>query len=184
MPNPYKVISRRDLLNTLEAALHSGYLCLKIPTTFGVISVFGSQQDAKNIEKGFVLGHKSVHFLWEESEQHNTSTSHHKAQALAKYKKAIEAEGEVKKVPLDVRVPDRTVCIGTEASQQEQAELLAFLDKNNNVFAWSTSDSVRISRDVIEHRLQVNPMQSLRCRSFARCLKRKWEQRRPRFKDG
>jgi hypothetical protein len=119
--------------------------------------VFGSQQDAKNIEKGFVPDHKNVHFLCEESEQHNTSTSHHKAEALAKYKKAIEAEGEFKKVPLDVRVPDRTVCIDTEASQQEQAELLAFLDKNNNVFAWSTSDLVGISRDVIEHRLHVNP---------------------------
>jgi hypothetical protein len=44
------------------------YLCLKIPATFGVILVFGSQQDAKNIEKGFVPDHKNVHFLCEESE--------------------------------------------------------------------------------------------------------------------
>jgi hypothetical protein len=42
-------------------------------------------------------------------------------------------------------------------SQQEQAELLALLDKNNYVFAWSTSDMVGVSKDVIEHRLQVNP---------------------------
>jgi hypothetical protein len=33
----------RGLLNTFEAALHSGYLYLKIPATFSVISVFGSQ---------------------------------------------------------------------------------------------------------------------------------------------
>jgi hypothetical protein len=43
-----------------------------------------------------------------------------------------------------------------EASRQEQVELLAFLDKNNNVFTWSTSDLVGVSRDVIEHRLQAN----------------------------
>jgi hypothetical protein len=34
---------------------------------------------------------------------------------------------------------------------------LSFLDKNNDVFTWSTSDLVGISRDVIEHRLQVSP---------------------------
>jgi hypothetical protein len=55
-------------------------------------------------------------------------------EAPTEHKKAIEAEGEFKKVPLDPRVPDRVVCIGAEASQQEQAELLAFLDKNNDVF--------------------------------------------------
>jgi hypothetical protein len=33
---------------------------------------------------------------------------------------------------------------------------LAFLDKNNDVSAWSTSDLVGVSRDIIEHRLQVN----------------------------
>jgi hypothetical protein len=48
------------------------------------------------------------------------------------------------------------VCIGTEASQQEQAELLSFLDKNNNVFVWSTSDLAGVSRDINKHRLQVN----------------------------
>jgi hypothetical protein len=58
---------------------------------------------------------------------------------------------------LDPRVQDKTVCIGTEANQQDQAELLSFLDKNNDVFAWSTSDLVGISSDVIEHRLQVSP---------------------------
>jgi hypothetical protein len=60
---PYNNIVRRGLLNTFEAALHSRYLCLKIPVTFGMISIFDSQQDAKNIEKGFTPGHKIVHFL-------------------------------------------------------------------------------------------------------------------------
>jgi hypothetical protein len=58
----------------------------------------------------------------------------------------IEAEGEFK-----------NVCIGIEANQQDQAELLSFLDKNSDMFAWSTFDLVGVSRDVIEHRLQVSP---------------------------
>jgi hypothetical protein len=54
----YNAIFGRGLLNTFEAALHSGYLCLKIPTIFSIISVFGSQEEARNIEKGFVPGKK------------------------------------------------------------------------------------------------------------------------------
>jgi hypothetical protein len=64
-------------------------------------------------------------------------------------RKFIEAEGELKKVPLHPRVLVKIVCIGTEANQQDQEELLSFLDQNNDVFAWSTSD--------LEHRLHVSP---------------------------
>jgi hypothetical protein len=63
MAYPYNTIFGRGLLNTFEAALHSAYLCLKVPATFGVIIVFSSQQEVGNIEKGFALGHKNVHFL-------------------------------------------------------------------------------------------------------------------------
>jgi hypothetical protein len=63
MPYPYNTIFGRGLLNTFEAALCSTYLCLKTLATFGVISIFGNQQEARNIEKGFAPGHKNVHFL-------------------------------------------------------------------------------------------------------------------------
>jgi hypothetical protein len=116
---PYNAIFGRGLLNTFEAALHLAYLCLKIPSTFGVISMLGSQQEARNIEKGFTPGHKNVHFLWEDPKQHTTFADQHKAEALAECKKAIEPKGEFKKVPLDPRVLDRIVCIGAEASQHE-----------------------------------------------------------------
>jgi hypothetical protein len=150
MPYPYNAIFERDLLNTFEAALHSTYLCLKVPVTFSVISVFGSQQEARNIEKGFAPGHKNVHFLREWSDQH-------RAEPPAEYKNIIEAKGEFKKVPLDLRALDKTVCIGAEASQEEQMKLPSFIHKNNDVFAWSTLNLVGVSRYVIEHRLQVSP---------------------------
>jgi hypothetical protein len=70
---------------------------------------------------------------------------------------SYRSRGRVQECTVGRKSPDRTVCIGAEASQQKQAELLAFLDKNNDVFAWSTSDLVGVSRDVIEHRLQVIP---------------------------
>jgi hypothetical protein len=60
---PYNAIFGRGLLNTFKVALHLGYLCLKIPATFRAVSISGSQQEARNIEKGFTPGHKNVHFL-------------------------------------------------------------------------------------------------------------------------
>jgi hypothetical protein len=68
---PYYAIFVRGLLNTFDVALHSGYLCLKISATFGVIFVFGSQQDGKNIEEGFTPGHKMCIFC--EKSQRNTT---------------------------------------------------------------------------------------------------------------
>jgi hypothetical protein len=44
-----------------------------------------------------------------------------------------------------------------ETGKDEQAMLLAFLDKNSDVFAWLTSDLMGVSRYIIEHRLHVNP---------------------------
>jgi hypothetical protein len=66
---PYNAIFGWGLLNTIEATLHSAYLCLKVSATFGVITVFSSQKEAKNIERGFALGHKNVHFLREDRDQ-------------------------------------------------------------------------------------------------------------------
>jgi hypothetical protein len=63
MTYPYNAIFGRGLLNTFKTSLHSTYLCLKVPSTFGVIIVFSSQQEARNIEKGFAPGQKNVHFL-------------------------------------------------------------------------------------------------------------------------
>jgi hypothetical protein len=42
-------------------------------------------------------------------------------------------------------------------SREEKVELLHFLDKNIDIFAWSTFHFIGVSREVIEHKLQVNP---------------------------
>jgi hypothetical protein len=55
-----------------------------------------------------------VHFLQEELEQHQQLAFPLKAEAQTEYKKAIEANGKFKKVPLDPRAPDRAICLSTE----------------------------------------------------------------------
>jgi hypothetical protein len=150
---PYNTIFGQGLLNTFKDALHSGYLCLKVPTTSGIITVFDSQKESRNIKHGFAPGHKNMHFLREDKKQREQEQPSSKKEMSAEFKKAIEAEGDFKRVALNPRVPDKAVCTGTEVSPQEQAELMQFLNKNSSVFAWCTSDLVGVSREVIEHKL-------------------------------
>jgi hypothetical protein len=54
-------------------------------------------------------------------------------------------------------VPNKTVLIAQDLSSEEEAEMFSFLDKNSDVFAWTTSDLIGVSRSIIEHKLHVNP---------------------------
>jgi hypothetical protein len=47
--------------------------------------------------------------------------------------------------------------ISQDLTVEEETELLSFLDKNNDVFAWKTSDLTGVSKSIIEHKLHVNP---------------------------
>jgi hypothetical protein len=47
--------------------------------------------------------------------------------------------------------------ISQDLSSNEEAELLPFLDRNSDVFAWQTSDLTGVNRDIIEHMIQINP---------------------------
>jgi hypothetical protein len=111
MNYPYNAIFDRGLLNTFETALHSVYLCLKVPATLGVISIHGSQKDARNIEQGFTPGHGNVNCLQDEKTENSTDTSVTKSKESFAIKPAIEPESETKRVLLDPRVPNKIVMI-------------------------------------------------------------------------
>jgi hypothetical protein len=112
----YNVIFGRGLLNTFKAALHSAYICLKVPTALGVISIHDSRKDARNIEQGFALGQRNVNCLQDEKiESCNDSEG-----PISKL--AIEPKCETTRVPLDPRVPYRTVMISEDLSPREGTE--------------------------------------------------------------
>jgi hypothetical protein len=96
---PYNAIFGWGLLNTFEAMLHSAYLYLKVPATFRVITTFGSQKKARNIKRSFAPWHKNAHFLREDTNQLEQPPP--KQEILAKFKKAIKAEGAFTRLPLN-----------------------------------------------------------------------------------
>jgi hypothetical protein len=100
MPYPYNTIFGRGLLNTFEAAQHSGYLCLKIPATSGVITIFGSNKEERNIERGFALEHKNMQFLREDLDLAEQSSP--RQEPSPEFNKAIEAKGDFTRLALDL----------------------------------------------------------------------------------
>jgi hypothetical protein len=134
MSYPYNTIFGRGLLNTFEVALHSLYLCMKVLATMGVISIHGGQKDVRNIEQGFVPGHRNMNCLHDEKVENYSSIVKNENEGRLTSKQ-IEPECEIKRVPLDSRVPDKAVMISQDLTPNEETKLLSFLDKHNNVFA-------------------------------------------------
>ena len=56
------------------------------------------------------------------------------------HKKGVMPGEHTKKVPLCEDFPDRTVTIGKDLEEAEEARLIQFLRNNYDVFAWSSSD--------------------------------------------
>jgi hypothetical protein len=151
MYHPYLVIFGRGFINKFDAVIRQQFLCMKIPTPKGVITVFGDQQEARNIEKGFTPGQSNVHHLNSTEEKKEPYVEPKRD----KEKIEIAADGKTKKVYLD-DMPDRVVVIGVHLSPEEEKELVQFLNKNKDVFAWSTKDLQGVDTDIIEHALETD----------------------------
>jgi hypothetical protein len=124
---------------------------MKILASKGVITVFGDQQEARNIEKDHTLGQTNVYQL-------NSLEEEKKSYIEAKRDKEkieIAADAETKKVYLD-DMPNRAVTIGAHLTPEEENELIRFLNKNKDVFAWSAKDLQGVDRDIIEHTLETD----------------------------
>jgi hypothetical protein len=72
-----------------------------------------------------------------------------------KEKNEITAVDETKKVYLD-DMTDRAVIIGANLGAEEDRELIRFLNRNKDVFAWSAKDLQGVDRDIIEHALETD----------------------------
>ena len=150
MNYPYLAIFGRELINKFEAVVHQLYLCMKMPAVKGVITVRGNQQLARVIERGIAPGQRNIHVL--EADNKHPLFKEPKRDK----KKQNFQETETKRVPLDKYLPDKEVTISATLASEEEQSLLEFLNKNQDVFAWSVSDLRSISRNIIELKLDID----------------------------
>jgi hypothetical protein len=72
MVYPYNATMGRGSINKLEASIHRLHMCMKILGPQGVITIYGDQQVARNIERDFVPGQCNVHCLTSDHEDPNS----------------------------------------------------------------------------------------------------------------
>lgn len=77
--------------------------------------------------------------------------------SLRRAKAPIQSNEEAKKVTLCPSVLNQTVLISEDLSQVEEDMLLSCLNRNKDVFAWSTLDLVGVSRAIIAHGFRTDP---------------------------
>jgi hypothetical protein len=60
---PYNAIFGRGFANKFNIAVHMSYLCMKIPALHGVMTVHGSQKEARNIERANYKSQRNINSI-------------------------------------------------------------------------------------------------------------------------
>jgi activator of HSP90 ATPase len=142
---PYNAIFGKGFANKFNMALHMGYLCMKMLTLHGIITIHNSQKEARNIEKAIYRSQRNINSVDIEPLDMPKGTTN------------LKDQEDTKMVPLEQAVPNRQVIIGANLSAREEVELIDTLAKNKDIFAWTASDLQGVSRDIIEYALDINP---------------------------
>jgi hypothetical protein len=102
---------------------------MKIPTAARVISVYGSQEEARRAERNTSVHNRQVHVINEDEGNEVGVAEEQRAEAQMRQSMKWAAErmklvDVTKTVPLCADVPSRTVLIGTEVSAEDEGKLL------------------------------------------------------------
>jgi hypothetical protein len=107
---PYNAIFGRNTINKFAAVIHQGYLLMKIPMAAGVISVYGSQEEARRAERNTSVHNRQVHVINEDESNEAAVAEEQKAEAqMRQSMKGAEAE-RMKAVDVTKTVPYAPTC--------------------------------------------------------------------------
>jgi hypothetical protein len=116
MDYPYNAIIGQGTLNALKAILHPTYLCMKIPSDQGPITVHGSQESARRAE-GNWTDSKAIHNI-DEAEVHQQHKHIRDKATLADQPKSMLLCEDIAK---------QKVLFGSQLSDGQEKALLKFL---------------------------------------------------------
>ena len=116
------------------------HLSVKFPTEYGIGQVQGDQLAARKC----YLAMLSV-------DEHMQTMGIEERRVTAKPTEVLED------IPLEEGNPEKFTRIGTSMKEKTKQNLVQFLRKSIDVFAWSHEDMPGIDLNVITHRLNVHP---------------------------
>ena len=116
------------VLSRFEIVIKQSYLCMKMPSPFGIIAVHGDQAASRRIEGKATIGYNFINEVSKKS-------PNGEANSESKIEPRAEAVEDTQKVPLLKLVPEKCMHVGSDLVEDEKDRLLAFLHKNQDVFA-------------------------------------------------
>ena len=125
-------------LNSWKAITSTYHLMIKFPTNNGVGELHGNQVAARE----FYIAMLEM-------------DGHQQTMCIGEQRAIVKLIEELEEVTLDISRLERTTRIGTLASWPVRQTLTTFLRDNQDMFAWSHEDMLRIDPSVIVHRLNV-----------------------------
>ena len=136
----YNAIIGRPTLNRWKAVTSTYHLSVKFPTEYGVGQVQGDQLVARECYLAMLSVDEHMHTMGIEERR-----------VTAKPTEVLED------IPLEEGNPEKFTRIGTSMKEKTKQDLVQFLRKSIDVFAWSHKDKPRIDPSVITYRLNVHP---------------------------
>ena len=136
----YNAIIGRPTLNSWKAVTSTYHLSVKFPTECGVGQVQGDQLTVRECYLAMLAIDEQVQKMNIEEKR-----------VVAKPIEAMED------VFLDENNPERCTRVGVDLKEKTKKDLICFLKKSIDVFAWSHEDMLGIDSSVITHRLNVCP---------------------------
>ena len=137
-PSSYNAISGRPTLNSWKAVASTYHLSVKFPTEHGVGQVQGDQLAARECYLAMLAMDEQV-----------------QAMNIEEKKDVAEPTEALEDISLDDDNPERCTRVGADLEEKIKKDLVQFLKKNTDVFAWSHEDMPSIDPSVITHRLNI-----------------------------
>lgn len=139
-PSSYNAIIGRPTLNSWKVVTSTYHLSVKFPTEHEVGQVQGDQLATRECYLAMLAMDEQV-------------------QAMNIEEKRVVAEPTeaLEDISLDEDNPERCTRVGADLEEKIKKDLVQFLKKNIDVFAWSHEDMPGIDPSVITHRLNVCP---------------------------
>ena len=136
----YNAIIGRPTLNSWKAVTSTYHLSVKFPTEYGVGQVQGDQLAARECYLAMLATDEQVQTM-----------------NIKEKRIVVEPIEVLEDISLDENNPKRCTKVGADLKEKIKKDLVHFLKKNINVFAWSHEDMPGIDPSVITHRLNVCP---------------------------
>ena len=136
----YNAIIRRPTLNSWKAVTSTYHLSVKFPTEYGIEQVQGDQLVARKCYLAMLAIDKHV-----------------KTMSIEERMVVAEPIEVLEDIPLDENDPERYTRVGASIERKTKQNLVQFLKKGVDVFAWSHEDMPGINPSVITHHLNIYP---------------------------